>query len=77
METGRFSKEKNLLSVVIATLGGDSLEKTIDHLNVGTITPFEILICIPTEDAYRVNNFFLKMFVLLRLYVEVRLLNEQ
>ncbi len=60
METGRFSKEKNLLSVVIATLGGDSLEKTIDHLNVGTIKPFEILICIPTEDAYRVNNFFFK-----------------
>ena len=60
MENGPFSKEKNLLSVVIATLGGDSLEKTIDHLNVGAIKPFEILICIPTEDACRVNDFFFK-----------------
>ena len=52
-----FVVEKKLLSVVIATLGGGSLEKTIEHLNAGTIIPFEILICIPEEDSERVNSF--------------------
>lgn len=39
---------KNLpVSVVIATLGGDSLASTIDALNKGTNVPKEILVCIP------------------------------
>ena len=39
------------VSVVIATLGGQQLHKTIELLNQGTITPHEILICIPIEEA--------------------------
>lgn len=41
---------QNGLSVVIATLGGAWLSKTIDSLMSGSVTPDEILICIP--DAY-------------------------
>jgi hypothetical protein len=39
------------LSVVIATLGGDTLYTTITHLNQGVIVPAEILICIPEEES--------------------------
>ena len=35
------------ISVVIASLGGASLKKTIRELNSGTIIPDEILICLP------------------------------
>jgi len=46
------STQANLsVSVVIATLGGKQLDKTIELLNQGTITPREILICIPIEEA--------------------------
>jgi glycosyltransferase involved in cell wall biosynthesis len=48
-------KEKQL-SVVIATLGGPSLQKTIERLNEGSIVPDEILICIPSLEAERVKN---------------------
>jgi hypothetical protein len=48
--------EKNDVSVVIPTLGGISLVKTIDSLNKGDLVPFEILICIPSEFAYKVKN---------------------
>jgi glycosyltransferase involved in cell wall biosynthesis len=39
------------ISVVIATLGGDVLRNTVEHLNRGTGIPTEILICIPESDA--------------------------
>ncbi|VUX54852.1 protein of unknown function [uncultured Woeseiaceae bacterium] len=44
------------VSVVIPTLGGESLSQTIEQLNSGTLVPSEILICIPEEDACRVDN---------------------
>jgi hypothetical protein len=44
------------LTIVIPTLGGDSLFKTIELINSGTIVPEEILVCIPKEEAYRVLN---------------------
>ncbi len=44
------------LSVVIPTLGGESLAGTIEQLNRGTIVPMEILVCIPEEDAFRVER---------------------
>lgn len=44
------------MTVVIATLGGYSLKGTIEALNLGTIVPDEILICIPTNEAPRVQN---------------------
>jgi GT2 family glycosyltransferase len=37
------------LSVVIATLGGQSLWDTLSYLNNGDKIPFEILVCIPEE----------------------------
>jgi len=48
---------ENQVSVVIPTLGGESLKGTIDHLNAGSIVPAEILICIPAEDSHRVSEF--------------------
>ena len=47
----------NKVSVVIPTLGGDCLEVTIKQLNSGTLVPDEILICIPEEDAFKVEKF--------------------
>jgi hypothetical protein len=44
------------LTVVIPTLGGDCLEKTIKQLNCGTVVPKEVLICIPYEFAIRIEN---------------------
>lgn len=44
------------ISVVIATLGGECLFKTIEQLNRGSVVPFEILICIPEADAYKVKE---------------------
>ncbi len=44
------------VSVIIATLGGDSLPATIEHLNKGALIPSEILVCIPEEDAGRVEH---------------------
>ncbi len=44
------------VSVVIPTLGGESLKGTIEQLNHGTIVPKEILICIPDEDAYKAES---------------------
>lgn len=45
---------KDAISVVIATLGGDSLSATIAALNQGSLLPNEILICIPAENVDRV-----------------------
>jgi hypothetical protein len=44
------------VSVVIPTLGGDCLEVTIRQLNNGSHKPDEILICIPEEDAHKVDS---------------------
>lgn len=44
------------LSVVIPTLGGDSLEGTIEQLNLGSVVPAEILICIPAAEASRADR---------------------
>jgi len=44
------------VSVVIATLGGDTLETTIGRLYQGKVVPSEILVCIPEENASRVQN---------------------
>ena len=44
------------VSVVIATLGGDTVWETIDGLNRGTLVPAEILICIPEAEAPRVQG---------------------
>jgi glycosyltransferase involved in cell wall biosynthesis len=45
------------MTVVIATLGDDSLKGTIEVLNRGSIVPDEILVCIPTNEAHKVQNF--------------------
>ncbi|MFL0162073.1 glycosyltransferase family 2 protein [Aquirufa salirivi] len=45
---------KQSLSVVIATLGGDSLQATIDSLNQSSIKPEEIIIAIPVGFEERV-----------------------
>lgn len=44
------------VSVVIATLGGESLPSTLDKLNSGTLIPDEILVCIPSSE-YNHRNF--------------------
>ncbi|MCZ2473341.1 glycosyltransferase family 2 protein [Aquirufa ecclesiirivi] len=46
----------NYLSVVIATLGGDSLQATIDSLNQSSIKPDEIIIAIPFGFEERVAH---------------------
>ena len=43
------------VSVVIATLGGDSLRTTIERLNEGSSVPAEILVCIPEREARAVS----------------------
>ena len=45
------------LSVVIATLGGESLTQTIECLNSGSVIPDEILVCIPSYEASRTEKF--------------------
>jgi glycosyltransferase involved in cell wall biosynthesis len=39
------------ISVVIPSLGGDVLQKTIKALNNSTLTPSEIILCIPETEA--------------------------
>ncbi len=43
------------LSTVIATLGGDVLKTTINTINQGTVSPEEILVCIPETEAKLVS----------------------
>lgn len=43
------------LSVVIATLGGDSLAATVACIKQSTTAPKEILICIPQDEANKVR----------------------
>lgn len=54
------------LSVVIPTLGGASLRGTIEQLNRGTLIPAEILVCIPEEEAFRVENLFIHNVVVVK-----------
>ena len=44
------------ISVVMATLGGCTVERTISALNAGTVKPNEILICIPIELSDNVSH---------------------
>lgn len=44
------------MTVVIATLGGDTLAGTIDQLNRGSVVPVEILVCIPEQEVPRIVN---------------------
>lgn len=48
--------EQKDVSVVIPTLGGETLIKTIEKVNSGSIIPAEILVCIPEEEVFRVGN---------------------
>lgn len=48
--------EERSITVVIATLGGDSLAATIQSLNSGSVRPAEILVCVPAENAPRVAH---------------------
>ncbi len=41
------------MTVVMATLGGETLGETIAQLNRGTVFPAEILVCIPEKEAPR------------------------
>ena len=43
-------------SVVVPTLGGEALFRTVDFINSGSSVPNEILICIPEEFSYRVEK---------------------
>lgn len=45
--------QKHRVSVVIPTLGGESLRGTIERLNAGSLVPEEILVCIPAKEAAR------------------------
>jgi glycosyltransferase involved in cell wall biosynthesis len=49
MNIGPVTNSNAGLSVVIATLGGNCLIKTIDSLLTGSMKPDEILVCIPDE----------------------------
>lgn len=51
-----YRQPKDAVSVVIATLGGESLCVTIAALNRGSVPPTEILICIPAENAEKVAH---------------------
>ena len=46
----------NNVSVVIATLGGESIKDTLESLNNSSIVPKEIIICIPEEYATNVKH---------------------
>jgi glycosyltransferase involved in cell wall biosynthesis len=48
--------ERAMVSVVIPTLGGESVWETIECLNSGTLVPEEILLCIPETETHRVNG---------------------
>ena len=57
MTTGTdVSGRQRALTVVIPTLGGDSLERTIVALNSGSVVPAEVLVCIPEDEAQKVAH---------------------
>ncbi|MDO8652908.1 MAG: glycosyltransferase [Undibacterium sp.] len=55
MREAKLDVRSTAITVVIATLGGPTLQATIDALNRGTIAPAEILICIPEKEAAHVQ----------------------
>ncbi len=44
------------LTIVIATLGGQSLASTIQSINSSSVLPNEILVCIPKDNLYKINH---------------------
>jgi len=60
MAETHYKQEFYPLSVVIATLGGETLSDTILYLNSGEKIPAEILVCIPEEDSSCAENLSMK-----------------
>ncbi len=60
MAETHYKQELYPLSVVIATLGGETLLDTILYLNSGEKIPAEILVCIPEEDSSCAENLSMK-----------------
>ena len=60
MAETHYKQELYPLSVVIATLGGETLADTILYLNSGEKIPAEILVCIPEEDSSCAENLSMK-----------------
>ena len=56
MNTSPAENNHSGLSVVMATLGGLWIEKTIHSLVNGSMVPNEILLCIPKEHAHKVAH---------------------
>lgn len=56
MSDSPLSSQTYPLTVVIPTLGGESLAGTIKQLNQGTVVPAEILVCIPEKEAPRAEK---------------------
>ena len=52
-----YNSQRFPLTVVIPTLGNDSLLETIQQINSGLVVPDEILICIPNDVAYKVLSY--------------------
>ena len=50
------NQNKYSLSVVIPTLGGNSLNKTLESINRGSIVPDEILVCIPENEVVMIQD---------------------
>jgi len=50
------TKDVGQITIVIATLGGESLAATINSLNSGSVYPKEILVCIPADKAWKVAH---------------------
>lgn len=49
-------RNRTKVSVVIPTLGSGELMATIERINIGTIVPVEILICIPKQYTYKIKD---------------------
>jgi len=56
MNTSPAENDHYRLSIVIATLGGAWIGKTIDSLVNGSVVPGEILLCIPKEHAHKIEH---------------------
>jgi hypothetical protein len=50
------AKDVGQITIVIATLGSESLAATINSLNSGSVCPKEILVCIPADNAWKVAH---------------------
>jgi len=55
-ETRSIPPQPYPMTVVMATLGGDTLKGTIEQLNRGSVVPAEILVCIPEQEAPHIAN---------------------